>query len=568
MTKKFLTLITFSLIFCFTNAADFINNGIYYNIISCTEVEITGGKEEVYVGNVIIPEITEDQGVTYTVTAVGEYAFSGCFLMDTCILPNTIKVIKPWAFAKCGKMKSITLPNELTEIGEAGFVGCKALKSIDLPNKLEKIGKQAFAECGLKSLILPNSVIEIGQMAFNGCLDLSYFTAFAENPVFATPDGALYSKDCKTIIAFPNAKAKVYTILPTVKTIGEYSFAGCSNLTNIDLGDNVTTICSNAFESCENIESVTIGKALTKIDSKAFFANKSLKGFKVSNENTAFSQESGVLFSKDGTKLLKYPDAYCDEYFIKGNVTEIGEYAFAGNESLKGVGTGLNIKKIGISAFELCSNLSYISLPINNLESIGDMAFFGCINLVGISFPNSLKAIGNMAFKDCDKLQTIDINDNITFLGERCFGNCTNLTEIVLGKGLTDIGNYAFYGCSSLTNIVCNQPDPLPIPANVFEYVDKNKCHLTVMPESVAKYREAPVWCEFLNIHDAGIGNIDCNVSVKTEKDRIIVDGYEGVISIFNLSGKCLYIGHDNIIEVPASGVYIVKADKSYKVFL
>ena len=66
-------------------AYDFVQNGIYYNILSDTEVEVTSYTElnEVppadysgsYYDCVIIPKTVNYDGVSYTVTAIDDYAF-------------------------------------------------------------------------------------------------------------------------------------------------------------------------------------------------------------------------------------------------------------------------------------------------------------------------------------------------------------------------------------------------------------------------------------------------------------------------------------------------------------
>ena len=55
--KTILTFLTLSLSVT-ARSEDFIVDGIYYNIISPTEVEVTGGQGEVYSGYVVIPEKT------------------------------------------------------------------------------------------------------------------------------------------------------------------------------------------------------------------------------------------------------------------------------------------------------------------------------------------------------------------------------------------------------------------------------------------------------------------------------------------------------------------------------
>ena len=69
---------------------------------------------------------------------------------------------------------------------------------------------------------------------------------------------------------------------------------------------------------------------------------------------------------------------------------------------------------------------------INGLRvtSIGDMAFFGCINLAGITIPSSITNIGSGAFNSCLTLTNVEIPASVTSIGDYAFFYCTNLMAI------------------------------------------------------------------------------------------------------------------------------------------
>lgn len=56
----------------------------------------------------------------------------------------------------------------------------------------------------------------------------------------------------------------------SVTTIGESAFRNCDNLTEISLPNSVTTIGESAFYDCENITKVSLGNSVTKIGDLAF----------------------------------------------------------------------------------------------------------------------------------------------------------------------------------------------------------------------------------------------------------------------------------------------------------
>ena len=74
--------------------------------------------------------------------------------------------------------------------------------------------------------------------------------------------------------------------------------------------DSLTTIEKNAFYNCEKLKSVTIPQNVSSIGLAAFvegLSESSLTEIKVDPENPYFSEKDGVVFSKDGTKLIVFP---------------------------------------------------------------------------------------------------------------------------------------------------------------------------------------------------------------------------------------------------------------------
>ena len=565
--KTILTFLTLSLSITLARSEDFITDGIYYNIISPTEVEVTGGQGEVYSGYVVIPEKTTYNDTEYSVTAIGAWAMSGCYLVDSVKLPETINVIKEWAFTKCEAMKKINLPAAITSIGDAAFAGCEGLRDLQLPGKLQSIGERAFSESGLHHLILPNSLTSIGDMAFSGCPNLTYFTVYAENPSFATPDGTLLSKDGTVLLAYPNAKNAVYTTYPTVTTIGDHAFAGCENLTEITLSNNVTTVGLEAFANCEALQTVQLGDNTSTFKERPFYHCTAIRSFLVSENNQNFSSEDGILFDKDKTILIRFPNAFSSFYVTPPTVKTIATEAFASCADLKELGLS-QVEEIGDAAFELCSGLQIVSFEHGYLKRIGARAFKDCTSLVGITLPISLIEIGDDAFNNCYDIVSLILPEATKSVGERCFYGNSGLQDFTIGAGVESIGSQAFYGCSKLQKLYCNIPQPISIDANVFEYVDKTNCQLIVPNESVELYRQADVWSDFLSIHDGGVGNVGASsVSVAAHNGEIRISGWHGVVKLYSLSGALLQSTTAATINAPR-GAYLLQADKVYKIVL
>ena len=71
------------------SAYDFEVDGIYYNYLSSTTVEVTS-RTNGYSGEVSIPESVTYSGSTYNVTSIGHDAFAACFSLTSISIPNSV----------------------------------------------------------------------------------------------------------------------------------------------------------------------------------------------------------------------------------------------------------------------------------------------------------------------------------------------------------------------------------------------------------------------------------------------------------------------------------------------
>lgn len=191
-----------------------------------------------------------------------------------------------------------------------------------------------------------------------------------------------------------------------VTVLGNSTFQYCtqaSDIESVTLPDSLTTIEKNAFYNCEKLKSVTIPQNVSSIGLAAFvegLSESSLTEIKVDPENPYFSEKDGVVFSKDGTKLIVFPSGRSGDYQIPDGTVSVGDYAF-----------------------------------------------YYCVNVSSITIPGSVRS-----------------------LGEGAFGNCSSLTKTVLNEGLEEIGEYAFQSSSGIRDII--------IPASV-KSVGKNGLRLS-----------------------------------------------------------------------------------------
>ncbi len=237
----------------------------------------------------------------------------------------------------------------------------------------------------------------------------------------------------------------------------------------VTIGEGITNVGDNAFENCQLLNEMTLSSTISKVTEDSFKSILSLETVSVSSNNLSLSSENGVLFNKDKTKLIKYPEAKKDlTYTIPDTVTSLENYSFLSANHLNTLTLSNNLKTIGDYTFDFCSNIAQINIPAG-VTTIGKGAFSNCSKITNIVLSNTVTQIGDNAFESCLKLTAIDLPDNIINLGNKTFSDCISLATIDFPANLQTIGDSAFYNCKSLTQI--------NIPGNVYSIGQSAFCY-------------------------------------------------------------------------------------------
>ena len=119
-------------------AHDFEVNGVYYDKINNSKVEVTykgnsyDSYSNEYEGNIVIPSSVNYNGTTYSVTSIGWGAFAVCTNLTSIEIPNSVTSIGNYTFEHCSSLTSIQIPNSVTSIGNNAFAYCESLTSVVL----------------------------------------------------------------------------------------------------------------------------------------------------------------------------------------------------------------------------------------------------------------------------------------------------------------------------------------------------------------------------------------------------------------------------------------------------
>jgi len=483
-------------------------------------------------------------------------AFMGCHGLTGVTLPEGVERIEAYAFA-AGHLERINIPSTVTYIGDGAFKNENAVcavtvspentnytslnggflceisgseqkllhfpqtgGSLAIPEGVTELGNDVFPQAQFESVSLPASLKTVspdfGTQSPFSSVTAGSWTAAEGSLVYASLDGALYTKDKTTLIKYPAGKSSfdventVTVLAPGVfakcsfetanlsglsitslpdsafdsgalrqitlpsglTAIGERAFWDCENLQALAIPDSVTSIGWGALSNCTALASLHIPAAVTGGIDEAFRANPQLK-VTVDPSNTAYSSgaDGRLLYRKDGggnpTVLLHAADG-ADAVTLPDTVTEIGESAFWGCSSMPAVTLPAGLTKIGSMAFQRCKSLRTVTIPAA-VTTIGDYAFNSseessaglqnvCDIVVENGNPNYFSHEGGLYTSDGTLVympdqNSVTLSPDTTKIGDYAFAWNQTTTSVTIPEGVTEIGEGAFFVCSGLTSI-------------------------------------------------------------------------------------------------------------------
>ena len=231
---------------------------LMYTTTSSSTVSVVSSIRGGFTGNLVISASVKDiYGTQYTVTSIGDRAFSLCTGLTSVTISNSVKSIGESAFYGCTALTSFTIPSSVTSIGRSAFYGCTGLTSVTIGNSVTSIGSLAFRDCTqLKSITIPKSVKSIGDDAFSTGGGLTKINIDENNTAYSSIDGVLFNKSQTELIRYPGGKQGEYTIPNSVTSIKKSAFSVCRGLTSVIIPSSVTSIGDYAFGYCNKLTDI------------------------------------------------------------------------------------------------------------------------------------------------------------------------------------------------------------------------------------------------------------------------------------------------------------------------
>lgn len=468
------TLLSLAITFCCNkiNAYDCEVDGIYYNRLSTTELELTYGENK-YSGNLVIPETVVYNGKTFVVSTIGGKTFEHV------------------------NLTSLTIPQSITHIKNDAFLWGDGIDTVKISN--------------LDSWININ------------------FESSTSNPL-------TYRKGFYHIsnpVLFVNGIETTNIEIPdSIREIKKYTFWGWLRLKSVRIGDAVNTIGVGAFERCRNLESVYIGKSVKTIDKCAFKECDSLAQIVFSNR----ANDSLLYINREAFQScislphIELPSkSYIDDYAFHGcsklntaiidGVGRIDDSCFRDCKSLKKISVGSYIYYIGEFAFNGCDSLKEVH--ISNISN-----WCKCYKELN----SNLLIKGCKLFVDGDTITNLVITDEVKTIERYSFRNQTSITTATIGNSVEKICQYSFNGCSNLSTLYVLAQTPPEIESmkswdgNIiwpFDDVNFTWTDLFVPTGTLESYNNSNGWKKFKSIQEFDSSSLDIS-NVTSDNNSVV----------------------------------------------
>lgn len=214
----------------------------------------------------------------------------------------------------------------------------------------------------------------------------TYYEGDLKIPSKIRYNGTIYSVVAIGSKAFAGADKLTGVEIPLgVNEIGDFAFEGCTSLSRIIFPGNIVKFGQGVFFKCDKIQHVSFGSEWKVVDLKMFrwsdslttlaipakmekISNakslKNLESFAVDINNSHFTSNAGILYSKNNETLLSCPRAYKDDVVVVDGT-----------------------KNIEAEAFNSCNKVTSVELP-ETLEKMSFRVFYRMPALNTIAFRN------------------------------------------------------------------------------------------------------------------------------------------------------------------------------------
>lgn len=339
-----------------------------------------------------------------------------------------------------------------------GYIGAERIDELVVPEGVTAFNTKTLFADGFKfgRLHIPSTAsLKMPLTAAINTVGLTEITVDSGSTRYASYNGALYSKDYKTLYFMP-ASAPGAELHAALAELASYSCAYW-RAKSVTLPEGVTALRHYCFAY----------SAISKVEGLAN-VRQIMAGVFFDSGMSGYADDGKALYNAlpgdDGRYILSMVlDKNITSYRVLSGTVGIAGDAFKGCDKLETIELNDGVQSIGESAFSGCASLKEINLP-NSVASMGRDVFYGCKNLTTVRGLNNVSFTDEMGkehestlpdgiFNDCAKLVGIELPNGLTRIGNNAFRNCKALVGVDIPDSVISIGSYAFSGCAALRAI-------------------------------------------------------------------------------------------------------------------
>ncbi len=298
------------------------------------------------------------------VTMTGTYNFASCTKLTSINLPELVTMGGGNNFRTCTALLTVRLPKVQTLVGGSTFYGCSKLQSVYF-EQIASFTNNDFTNTTQTTNIIINKVINTsadmptvasnltyGQFMVPMAYQSFYGTKWKNRPV-VTMDQVVTDAQGNQYFFLPNGNECTISYF-----MGSATALTIPATVTVDANTyTVTGIQPGSFVSVSNtLSTVTLPAGLHTFETETLAEVTTLTAIQVDAANRSFTSKNGVLYTKDGKMLLRYPKANtASSYTVDNDTLAIGAKAFEGASNLSAVTFGSNLTAIDSTAFLNCT---------------------------------------------------------------------------------------------------------------------------------------------------------------------------------------------------------------------
>ena len=445
-------------------AQDFDSGGLNFSVLSgdAGTCIVTGANTEIE-GVLDIPAVVTYDGVDYTVTEIGEWAFSykGLYGIN---FPSTLEVIRSCAFFNFYGLSDLVFPDSLKEIQYQAFYACSELRNVNLGTGVMTIGESAFGETNLGIVKSGNEVPPV--------LETSFDDIFPHVGAVAVPSSlvAAYSQAWAGANVVPDIAATSLSIEPSsVKVMPGDSF----KINAIVEPADAPVFFLNNNRDVLNVDKD--GNVSTDPYSANYWGSVTVSTLNGLEESCQIEVADFNSFSVDGVRyaLMNGSDT---EVMISGIENELPS-VWTVPASVEHDGKAYSVVAMTQNIAGWRQELEEVVIP-STMRYIGKYNFYGCDNLKSVTIEDGMEPLEIAANGE------VFASSGVTrfYLGRNLTGGVPRhfeyLERLTLGENVTSLPAEAFNDTSRLALVESLNPEPPVLGENALGW---NTWNITVV---------------------------------------------------------------------------------------